>query len=89
MDINDLYPSITEETLVTAIVFAQTNTSISNDVIQTIKHSRKPSLFHNNDEWKRKSDSCFDITMRSHGGAEVCELVGSYIATSYKTQQRK
>ena len=57
-----------------AILFAKTN--ISNDDIQIIKHSRKSLLFHNTGAWKKKSKSCFDVTMGNHDGAEVCELVG-------------
>ena len=30
--------------------------------------------------WKKKdTDSCFDVTMGSYDGAEVCELVGIYL----------
>ena len=40
VDIKDFYPSITEETLDAGTVFAKMNTNISNDAIQTIKHSK-------------------------------------------------
>ena len=36
-------------------------------------------LFRNTEAWKKKSESCFDVTMGSHDGAEVCELVGILI----------
>jgi hypothetical protein len=43
-------------------------------------HSRKSILCSSADDWgKRTSDSLFDVTMGSHDGAEVCELVGSYL----------
>ena len=29
--------------------------------------------------WKKKSESCFDVTMGSHDGAEECELGGIFI----------
>ena len=33
--------------------------------------------------WRKKStDSCFDVTMGSYGGAEICELVGIFILKS-------
>ena len=79
MDIKDFYPSIPEENLDAAIVFAQMNTNISNDDIRIIKHSRKSLLFHNTDAWKKKSEFCFDVTMGILDGAEVCELVGIFI----------
>ena len=41
MDVKDFCPSITEEILDAAIVFATTNINISNYDIQIIKHSRK------------------------------------------------
>ena len=46
MDIKDIYPSITEETLDVAIVFAQTSINISNDDILIVKHRRQFLLFH-------------------------------------------
>ena len=37
-------------------------------------------LFHNNVAWKKKTTaSCFGVTMSSYDGAEVCELVGTFI----------
>ena len=37
-------------------------------------------LFSNNESWKKKqTESCFDVTMESFDGAEVCKLVGIYI----------
>ena len=62
-----------------AIVFAKTNINVGNDDIRIMEHSRKSLLFHNADAWKKKSESCFDLTMGSHGGTEVCELVGIFI----------
>ena len=28
---------------------------------------------------KKNTDSCFDVTMGSYDGAEICELVGIYV----------
>ena len=86
IDIKDYYPSITKEALDAAIVFAKTNINISNDDIRIIKHSRKSLPFHNTEAWQKKSESCFDVTMGSHDGAEVCELVGIFIL-SYLTKR--
>ena len=53
---------------------------IDDHKIRTIKHCRKSLLFHNNVAWKKKTTtSCFDVTMDSYDGAEVCELVGMFI----------
>ena len=47
--------------------------------LRTIVHCRKSLLFHNNVAWKKKTTSCFDVTTGSYDGAEVCELVGTFI----------
>ena len=53
---------------------------IDNHKIRTIKHCRKSLLFHNNVAWKKKATtSCFNVTMCSYDGAEVWELVGTFI----------
>ena len=37
-------------------------------------------LFSDNKNWKKKSiDSCFEVTMGSFDGAEICQIVGLYI----------
>ena len=79
-DIREFYPSITETILDKALLFAKQHHYISNDNTRLIKHCRKSLLFSNNEAWKKKqTESCFDVTMGSFDGAEVCELVGIYI----------
>ena len=37
-------------------------------------------MFSDNQPWKKKNaEYCFDVTMVSYDGAEICELVGIYI----------
>ena len=46
-------------------------------------HCRKSLLFFGNETGKKKSTkSCFDLTMGSFDGAEICELVGLYILSN-------
>ena len=79
-DIKEFYPSITEDILEGAISFAKSLMDIDDHKIRTIKHYRKSLLFQNNVAWKKKTTtSCFDVTMSSYDGAEVCELVGTFI----------
>ena len=33
---------------------------------------------------KRSTENCFDVTMRSFNGAEICELAGLYIQSNLK-----
>ena len=79
-DIREFYPSITKTILDKALLFAKQHHDMSNDNIRLIKHCRKSLLFSNNEVWKKKhTESCFDITIGSFDGPEVCELAGIYI----------
>ena len=81
-DIKDFYPSITEEILEKAISFAKSLIAIDDHKIRTIKHCRKSLLLHNNAAWEKKlTASCFDVAMGSYDGAEVCELVGTFMSS--------
>ena len=74
-DITEFYSSITETILNKALLFTKQHHGISND-----KHCHNSLLFSNNEVWKKKhTESCFDVTVGSLDGAEVCELVGIYI----------
>jgi len=79
-DIESFYPSISEELLTNAIHFAKKHSKITSQDIEIIMHSRKSLLFNNSTAWvKKDNDNMFDVTMGSHDGAEVCELVGLFI----------
>ena len=76
LDIAEFYPSISEEILDNAILFAQQYINIPEKDLRIIKHCRKSLLYNNNEPWKKKNtESCFD-------GAENCELVGIHILSS-------
>ena len=82
-DIKQFYPAISESILGKAINFAKEFIDIESSNLRTIQHCRKSLLFHMNEAWKKKStDSCFDVTMGSYDGAEICELVGIFILKS-------
>ena len=79
-DIREFYPSITGTILDKAFLLVKQHRDISNDNTRLIKHCRKFLLFSNSEAWRKKqTESCFDVTMESFDGAEVCELVGVYI----------
>ena len=79
-DIREFYPSITETILDKTLLFAKQHHDISNDNTRLIKHCRKSLLFSNNEAWKKKqTENCFDVTMGSFDGADVCQVVGMYI----------
>ena len=87
LDIKDFYPSVTEKILDNAIEFAKEYTTIVDDDIRIIKHCRKSLLFEKDATWIKKGTACnFDVTMGSHVGAEVCELVGIYILSTLEKE---
>ena len=77
-DIENFYPSISEDLLERALKFACRFTTILTATIDTIKHCRKSLLFSQNNAWVKKDNPEFDVTMGSYDGAEICELVGLY-----------
>ena len=80
MDITEFYPSISEEILDNAILFAQQYMNIPEKDLRIIKHRRKSLLYNNNEPCKKKNtESCFHVTIGSFDGAKICELVGIHI----------
>ena len=80
LDIAEFYPTISEEILDNAILFAQQHINIPEKDLRIIKHCRKSLLYNNNEPWKKKNtERCFDVTMASFDGAKTCELVGIHI----------
>ena len=51
-----------------------------------IKHARKSLLYDNNEPWMKNDTGLFDITMGAFNGAEVYELVGTFLL--YKLSQK-
>ena len=65
--------------------FAKLHTTINDKDLRLIMHCRKSLPFFGNETWKKKStESCFDVTMGSFDGTEICELVGLYIQSNLK-----
>ena len=79
-DIKEFYPSINEDILTNDIHFEKLHTTIGGNDLCFIMHCRKSLPFFWNENWEKTStESCFDVTMGSFDGAEICELVGLYI----------
>ena len=79
-DIVDFYPSISEDLLTQALVFASQYDNITDEEKNIIIKAKKSILFDGNTAWcKRETKSLFDVTMGSFDGAETCELVGLYL----------
>ena len=76
----DFYPSISDELLKLLLAYAKQHTTISEEDVEIIMHSRKTLLFDKDEPWVKRGDSpMFDVAMGCYDGAEVCELVGLYI----------
>ena len=78
-DIKDFYPSITQHLLNKALHFASEYIHISKSDINVIHHARKLLLFDGSHTWIKKQGGLFDVSMGAYDGAEVCELVGTYM----------
>ena len=73
-----------------AIESAKLHTTIDDKDLRLIMHYRKSLLLFGNDTWKKKStESCFDVTMDSFDGAEICEPVGLYIQSNLENMLPK
>ena len=88
-DIKEFYPSIKESLLGEAINFAKERTEITKNDIETIFHARKSLLFDHKTTWIKKTGGLFDVTMGAYDGAEVCELVGTFLLTLLSRKYNK
>ena len=59
--------------------FAETKVQITEDDKKIIYHSRKSLLFDRGNTWMKKGGDLFDVAMGAYDGAEVCELVGTFL----------
>ena len=79
-DNKDFYSSITDNILHQTLKFTKQHININKNELRIINHCYKLLLFSDNKSWKKKTtDSCFEATMGSFDGSEICELVGLYI----------
>ena len=79
-DIKSFYPSITGGLMNKAIEFAKTIVDIPDEDLSVIMQSRKNLLSSEKvPRVKKERDEDFDVPMGCYNGAEVCEIVGSYI----------
>ena len=78
-DIENFYPSISQDLLNKALDFASNYDNITADERNIIIHAKSSILIHKNHPWQKKGNTTFDVTMGSFDGAKTCELVGSYL----------
>ena len=81
-DIESFYPSILLKLFNDVLNFAKAITDISEKDVSIIMQARKTLLFNDSKPWLEKSgNKDFNVPMGCFDGAEVCELVGSFILT--------
>ena len=78
-DIENVYQSISLDLYEKVLNFSKQITPIADSNLRTVMHSRKTLLFHESEKAKREGNKNFDVPMGCFDGAEVCELVGTYI----------
>ena len=78
-NIKEFYPSIKEQLLKEALDFPNSCINIPENDKKIINHARKSLLFNKQQTWIKKESGLFDVTMGAYDGAEVCELVGSFL----------
>ena len=88
-DIKDFYSSIQEELLNKGLRFAQEHINVPSKDREIIYHARKSLLFDGNNTWMKKQSGLFDVTMGAYDGAEVCELVGTYMLSLLSEKHNK
>ena len=75
----DFYGSIKEELFREAIEWAEQFVDISDEEKDILIQTKKSTLFHDSDPWRKKGEGSFDVTTGSNDGAETCELIGLYL----------
>ena len=78
-DIKDFYISIAQNLLNKALNFASEYIYILKCDIDVINHARKSLLFDDSHNWIKKQGGLFGVLMGAYEGAEVCELVDTYV----------
>ena len=79
-DIESFYPSISLELFNKSVDFAKSMHNISDNDLNIIVNARKMLLFHHEEPWMKKNgEEDFDVPIGCHDGAEICELVSTFI----------
>ena len=89
-DIESFYPSITPRLFNLAINYAKDIIPIADSDLNIIMQSRKTLLFLNGEPWvKKNGDENFDVPMGCYDGAEISELVGTFLLSKLDNTIRK
>ena len=78
-DFADFYPSSTEQLLNQALDFDAQYVTISPHDREVILHARNSMLCGLGNEWMKMGTGLFTVTIGCFDGAEVCNLVGTFV----------
>ena len=78
-DICEFYSSISKNLLIETLDWAAKYVNISEEAKEIILQTKKSLLYDDKQPWQKKNNNCFDVSMGSLDGAEICELVGLYL----------
>ena len=78
-DIANFYPSISEDLMEKALIWASRHSYVSDLAVKVIIHSRRTILFDGKNTWCKKENSKFDVGQGAYDGAEVSELIGLFM----------
>ena len=72
--------------MIEAIDFARLHVEVNTKDLKIILHARKSLLFNAEHTWIKKEGGLFDVTMGAYDGAEVCELVGTFLLSLIRSK---
>ena len=87
-DIEQYYPSITEELLIKSLNFAQKYIQITGKEMDIILQSRRTFLFKDQQPWTKKKGN-FDVGMGSYDSAEISNLCGYFLTAKITSGNSK
>ena len=70
-------------------LFASKRIGVKDKDKEIVFHARKSLLFNKEAAWIKKEGGTFDVTMGAYDGAEVCELVGTFILHQLASKYNK
>ena len=88
-DIEEFYPSISQDLLNKALDFTSTYDNITMDERNIIIHTKKSTLVHKQQPWQKKGDTSFYVTLGSYHSAELASRkFPSFTVTTPQHQRR-
>ena len=80
--------SITKNTLINAIKFAEKFTPVSTNDQNLILHSCKLTIFYENKTWEKSILQIYlTLEWDHYNGAEICDMVGLFLLNEIKTSK--